>query len=94
MWFIWKERKQQKIHAMIRGVDTSVNVAITVIEENSQTDPVQFIRDHICSLTTMWLRCRLISCLQTLQPFLSFPSINSKARSFDFTLGTVKTQQV
>lgn len=79
---------------MIHGVDTSVNVAITVIEENAQADPAQFIRDHICSLTTMWLHCRLIGCLQTLQPFLSFPNINSKASSFDFTLGTVKTQQV
>lgn len=94
MWFIRKERKQQKIRAVIRGVDTNVNVVVTVIEENSQTDPAQLSRDHICSLTTMWLHCPLISCLQTLQPFLSFPSINSKARSFDFTLGTVKTQQV
>lgn len=67
------KKKQQKIHAMIRGVDTSVNVAITVIEENSQADPAQFIRDHICSLTTLWLCCRRISCLQTLRPFYPFP---------------------
>lgn len=88
-------KTKQKIHAMIRGVDTSANAAITVIEENSQADPT-----HSSSETTSALPHHDVTLQwsdqlsQDFTALLSFPNINSKARFFDFTLGTVKTQQV
>lgn len=89
------KKNTQKIHAMIRGVDRSTNAAIRVIEENSQADAT-----HSSSETTSALPHHDVTLLWSHQlsgdftALLSFPNINSKARSLDFTLGTVKTQQV
>lgn len=81
---------------MIYGVDTSANVPIIVIEENSQADPTHSSSEATSVLFTTTDMTLLWSdqLSQDFTALLSFPNINSKGRPFDFMWGTVKTQQV